>query len=51
MESNKWNYFPLYVKMDGVHIVLFGAGGDRCQTRAGAGKDQLPPDGDRAGVW
>ena len=27
MESNKWNYFPLYVKMDGVHIVLFGAGG------------------------
>ena len=26
MESNKWNYFPLYVKMDGVHIVLFGAG-------------------------
>ena len=24
--EQNWQYFPLYVKMDGVHIVLFGAG-------------------------
>lgn len=25
-KAQKWKYFPLYVKMDGFHIVLFGAG-------------------------
>lgn len=25
-KEQKWNYFPLYMKMDGLHIVLFGAG-------------------------
>lgn len=25
-KEQKWKYFPLYVKMDGFHIVLFGAG-------------------------
>ena len=24
--EQNWQYFPVYVKMDGVHIVLFGAG-------------------------